>query len=94
MSNNKKIKGWLGESLVLKVSLGYSDHGSVPPLCFGPKNFSHSETKLKNIYLILFNDTNEMPGELSHKNMISSHVKVWHVIFTCAKITIAIMAKK
>ena len=32
---------------------------------FGPKYFSHSETKLKYIYIISFNYTNEMPGALS-----------------------------
>ena len=33
-------------------------------------------------------NTNEIPGELSRENLISSHVKV-HVIFTCENITFA-----
>ena len=32
---------------------------------------------------------NEIPGELSRENMISSHVKKKDVIFTCEKITVA-----
>ena len=34
-------------------------------------------------------NTNEIPGELSRENLVSSHVKK-HVIFTCENITVAI----
>ena len=79
----------MGESL--KVSLGYSDHGSELPLW--PEIFQCFSKKKKTKKTIFFKYTNEMPGELSHKNMISSHVKITCYLHMCTKITVA-MEKK
>ena len=60
---------------------------------FGPKYFSVLENKkIKKISFYL-KYTNEMLGELSHKNMISSHVKITCYLHMCTKIPVA-KAKK
>ena len=64
-------------------------------LCPYPKNFPPSgtvEISRTGVIIILFYyiNTNEIPGELSCKNMISSHVKITF-IFTREKITAAMV---
>ena len=51
-----------------------------------PIFFADTSVNRKDIYIYYIN-TNEVPDELSRKNVISSHVK--HVIFTCENITVA-----
>ena len=44
---------------------------------------------LQKFTLLYYINTNEIPGELSRENLISSHVKITIVIFTCENITVA-----